>query len=370
MEEQTPKKIENVLAYSLCCFDTSLLHSRDCIWSHFHTCGWKSDQSVRCWGKFFSDTNPVVSIPSGPFIQISAGWDYTCGVRPNYTAVCWGNKASAKFNFTAPSTEFKSITAGRYHACGLDLQGNVTCFGATQVANHGQINSPDGSFTQLSIGDLHTCGLTTSNRIVCWGDNSRNQLKVIGSNFIQVAAGGYFSCGLTSLSKIVCWGENVYGQLFIDNSYQYSQVSAGYGVVCGLSNKQILCYGMNDVGPREAPSGLFTDIALGNYHGCAILNSDSSIIYRGSNNYAQVSPVSQCTCPFQCINNSNGACIADGVCTCNENYDASTYCSSCLTGYSGANCTSDSCFGVIPTSSDVCSGNGECVDLDTCACNS
>ncbi len=71
------------------------------------------------------------------------------------------------------------------------------------------------------------------------------------------------------------------------------------------------------------------------------------------------------TSPFFCYNilpddpaacgYGRGSCVANNTCVCR-------------TGYSGADCTTPSCFGVLATSNKTCSGNGFCTEVDFCLC--
>ncbi|MED5463642.1 MAG: hypothetical protein VX699_03235, partial [Myxococcota bacterium] len=61
-----------------------------------------------------------------------------------------------------------------------------------------------------------------------------------------------------------------------------------------------------------------------------------------------------------CVDDGNGA----GICDCDDGWDASNHCSSCLSGFVGANCTE------CPGGADTpCTGHGTCKDDATCECD-
>ena len=51
----------------------------------------------------------------------------------------------------------------------------------------------------------------------------------------------------------------------------------------------------------------------------------------------------------------HGSCVAEDTCVCEL-------------GYSGMQCESTTCFGLSSSDPNVCSGHGTCVALDTCVC--
>jgi len=55
-----------------------------------YTCGLRNDGAVSCWGdNRYGQSEP----PRGPFTEVSAGIERTCGLRPDGSVVCWGDRA-------------------------------------------------------------------------------------------------------------------------------------------------------------------------------------------------------------------------------------------------------------------------------------
>jgi len=63
--------------------------------------------------------------------QVTAAFDFTCGLRADGTIVCWGCDDCVAGFLTAPSGTFVQMTAGGGHACALKTDGTVTCWGST-----------------------------------------------------------------------------------------------------------------------------------------------------------------------------------------------------------------------------------------------
>src|SRR4051794_25090042 len=81
-------------------------------------------------------------------------------------------------------------------------------------------------FRQISAGHTHTCGVTLGNTAYCWGFNWAGQVGngttddrflpaavVGGHRFSEVTVGLDHSCGVTLEKKIYCWGRNSEGEL-------------------------------------------------------------------------------------------------------------------------------------------------------------
>src|SRR5207244_3173514 len=93
---------------------------------------------------------PALVSQSLRFASISAGLDYTCAVKSDGTAYCWGSNSSGKLGAATPP------------ATNCDLS---VCT-ETPLAVGGGF-----SFSQVAAGDATTCGLTTAGIGKCWGSN-------------------------------------------------------------------------------------------------------------------------------------------------------------------------------------------------------
>ena len=80
-------------------------------------------------GNFVGQATP----PEGAFASVSAGDEYTCGVRTNGLIECWGSNKDIVSQYvgqaTPPGGSFTSVSAGWFHACGLRTDGSVECWG-------------------------------------------------------------------------------------------------------------------------------------------------------------------------------------------------------------------------------------------------
>ena len=184
-------------------------------------------------------------------------------------------------------------------------------------------------FRSLSVGGTHTCGLDTKDRVYCWGDNQVGQLGtrdqgvgallprlVSGLKSVRyLSAGAAHTCVINAQQRLLCWGNNVLGQLgvgsqdpltdkptLVSSRERFTMVAAGRGHSCAVTDTRVAyCWGLNDSGQLGAvTAGAEADrpmqvqglddvvsVAVGSYHSCA-LTAAQEVWCWGSNSEGQV----------------------------------------------------------------------------------
>ena len=134
-------------------------------WAQF---GLKTDHTLACWGQNdYGQATP----PTGTFVQVSAGYLYTCGLRQRHPRLLGeqrgrANRAAPR-DLTQVSAETSSAAvSGSAHTCGVRIDGTLACWGANYG---GQATPPGGTFTQVIAGSEYTCGVGTDGTLACWG---------------------------------------------------------------------------------------------------------------------------------------------------------------------------------------------------------
>lgn len=262
-----------------------------------HSCGWKDDGRIVCWG--YDGVGQVSGhLGATGFTQVSAGMGHTCGLKNDGSILCWGNNIDGQVTGNPGTTNFTQVSAGGGHTCGLRNDYRIVCWGSDgddQISD----NPDTPNFTQVSAGGFHTCGLQNDGLVYCWGSNYFGQVwgNPFTRDFTQVSAGMFHTCGLKSDSSIVCWGSDGYGQVSGHlGATGFTQVSAGGYHTCGLkSDGSIVCWGAgttNTVLPHvgqsivPVPNSSFTQVSTGWFHTCG-LKSDGSIVCWGYDLFGQ-----------------------------------------------------------------------------------
>lgn len=129
------------------------------------------------------------------FTEISAGGRHTCGIATGGDLYCWGANDSLQLGTsTTPNvvsntpllvpgiSNVVQVSAGANHTCAIVQGGQAYCWGSAswgQVGNgttSGIVTSPTQvsgaqQFRSISAGLRHSCGIDTSNTSWCWGSN-------------------------------------------------------------------------------------------------------------------------------------------------------------------------------------------------------
>ena len=165
--------------------------------------------------------------------------------------------------------QFTQITAGKYHACGLQADGRALCWGHNI---NGSLELPGGNpiFSRVSAGLNFACALREDGAIVCWGQNDVGQAAPPNGRFDEIAAGRDHACALDD-GALVCWGaEFPDGPETIQEVPPLSAIQTGFGLTCGLTpDADMACLSSGDRKLDITP-GPFADIGISLHHACAI----------------------------------------------------------------------------------------------------
>ena len=194
----------------------------------------------------------------GPDCLFDVSQCWACG-----NGTCEANAGETPQNCAA-DCEAIQIVAGAQHACALQADGSVRCWGYNASGQLGDgtatnrlsptVVSGLADVTALAAGDNHTCALLHSGSVMCWGYNLVGQLGngsimessapvlVVGlSSVTAIAAGSSHTLAVISNGEIYSWGSNTYGQLG-DNTTTSRSLP---GVVSGISTAAHVAAGTN-----------------------------------------------------------------------------------------------------------------------------
>lgn len=241
-----------------------------------HACMVTPGGGLSCWGENASGqlgsgsnsartlSNAATVFSSG-ITGVAAGSGFSCAVKADETAACWGLGTSGQLgnnaagSTTSPVTVanlagIRTIVSGDSHACALTNRGAVWCWGsgldgrlgtgstANQTAPVEVISS---GIVGIAAGRRHTCALQDTGGVSCWGSNAVGQaglgassttpaaVSTLASGVEAIAAGGDGTCALMTDTTVRCWGDNTYGQVGDGSSGNNRPTPT---VVSGLAN--------------------------------------------------------------------------------------------------------------------------------------
>lgn len=227
----------------------------------------------------------------------------------------------------------RDISLGSRHACALQWNGKVYCWGSNDrfnalgQAEPNRTSTPtpvagEWVLTQLSSGSMATCGLTGDGQVVCWGSHfgpddpqinwtermSPQQLAIAPGWLNFIGIGNTFMCGLSQDSAAYCWGNDREGALGVGQDrlrsvyptavapdQRFRQLAVDERRVCGLlKDGHTVCWGNNEGNiflidgmdmtamPRTVGvDALFEAIAIGPLHACGIETDSGRILCWG-----------------------------------------------------------------------------------------
>ncbi|KAG8086625.1 hypothetical protein GUJ93_ZPchr0010g7414 [Zizania palustris] len=163
-----------------------------------HACGLSDAHDPTCWEW------PGLTLPKGlDFSRMALGHDFLCGVVSGDDSAmrCFGG-------MTPPSptgAAFKAVAAGRGHACAVDADGGLSCWGE----GYPHMRSADlpADMKAMALGHNTTCVLDGNDMVRCWGVEVPDKYKRLP--FVSIEADGDTVCGvLTTNFSVVCWGND------------------------------------------------------------------------------------------------------------------------------------------------------------------
>ena len=213
-------------------------------------------------------------------------------------------------------TRLGSVEVGQNHACALEPNGVVTCWGEDavgQVSDWGKWRYRSERFAQVSAGSFLTCGILADGGVMCWGypeqeDGSNRESDnrdwedwaanpdpaydgwvntppdTVKFRPGSLSVGNFHACAIQADGELACWGKAGDSRLVIPDDdgeaiSDWTLVEAGFANACAIrEDGSVTCFGRTTHGRSDGPSGdgPFVDVTMGVYNGCA-LAADGSV---------------------------------------------------------------------------------------------
>jgi alpha-tubulin suppressor-like RCC1 family protein len=277
---------------------------------------------------------PVVTtgVTGTTWTSISTGYTHTCGVRDDKSAWCWGDNSYGALGNNNTNdeltpvqvkdsaggtgwTDWSEVTAGAMFTCGVRIDGTAWCWGRGDAGQIGANTSVTSSPLPVRVGsgatlfsdwvhvvpvdvggaNGHACGVRANGTAWCWGDNTSGKLgdntttarpapvqvkdssgTTVWSDWVEITLRGNgnsstgATCGRRSGGTVWCWGQNMpLVPTQIGTATDWIKVDAGgsdsvSGSACGIrADKTAWCWGSNwhgQLGNGMTSTGTMTTI--------------------------------------------------------------------------------------------------------------
>jgi len=141
------------------------------------------------------------------------------------------------------ATDWKTVSAGGTHSCGIRGTGALYCWGYNGAGQLGTNNTGTNAAYPVRVGSgtdwksvfaggNHTCAIRSTGLLYCWGYNGQGQVGTnntgtnaatpkrvgTGTNWKSVSTGDNHTCATRSTGLLYCWGYNDTGELGTNNT--------------------------------------------------------------------------------------------------------------------------------------------------------
>ncbi len=301
----------------------------------YHACVRLESGAVECWGQnVFGQlgngltSSDIVPTPS-PVLDLDGSSSdnfavslavstvpQSCVITEEGSMKCWGRAGGGALGDGGTDLENKArptevlradrsivdLATASAHACALDSNGAVFCWGSDTLGQLGNGDEPetyqaypvavtglDGVAAKaiaIDANGAQSCALLDTGAMKCWGNDNFGQLgdgddgqgvestpvSVLGldgskEKVVGLMGGNSFACALLHTGEVRCWGRDAHGELGDgndDNGNEFSPatvssldgltsiavaIAGGQEHACAiLSTGAVMCWGKNDVG--------------------------------------------------------------------------------------------------------------------------
>lgn len=230
-----------------------------------HTCAVLVDGSLYCWGlndegqlgladAFGSPNHPSPEHVTGMFTDVDCGQGHTLALDALDALSGTGRNTGNELGLGTASTDgqlhtltpitsvgpWRDISAGQNASCGVARTGALYCWGANGSSNLGTGDTTDRdvpfqiagfeTWSSVDIDTFSTCAVTAANVLYCWGRNLEGQLglgdiveRVVPTatpidDCAEVSVSRFHACAMRLDGSVWCTGGNSDGQLGIEDT--------------------------------------------------------------------------------------------------------------------------------------------------------
>lgn len=167
-----------------------------------------STGSIVAWSPWGTEYG-LLNVPSGKFVQISAGHTHAAALKGDGTVITWGSDSNpfsgSSPRDVPPGGPIRQVACGDWNVHVLRVDGTL---GSAGYAGDGATAGvPNGDqFTKVVAGWGHAMALRADGAVLTWGRNWDGERNVPPGTFADISAGSVTSIGLRPDGTVEVWG--------------------------------------------------------------------------------------------------------------------------------------------------------------------
>lgn len=176
---------------------------------HVTACGLMIDHDVICWGNGKPGWSGQLFLP-GPFATVELGSGMVVGLTTDGFLLAFSGKERVKLERSVGDRSepiqgrFKAFSEGGFD-CQIDVKGEIECDGFLPAGVSREPPEDLGEVAQIRSGSWHACALEKDGDVRCWGDfRPPPNLKF---RYISRPDTWDSYCGITIDDQTYCWGD-------------------------------------------------------------------------------------------------------------------------------------------------------------------
>lgn len=260
---------------------TAEFNARSVHCGEFHSCFFRPSGALSCYS---TARDARLGLPTSEmYSALALGNVLSCGLTTDGRAI--GTDACNQWQTLGASRRWRHVASDSHRWCAVDSTGSILCGGPSRRwtgSSYVDIDVfenplpdilPTNAVESVTVGRTHACVLQSNGNVRCFGLNRGRSIvssTPAGTRAVSITAGDWHTCILNSIGMTQCWGVN---DVTHDRDYVH-------GLIRDASGSIVECWSCDSFDGRIHAwpgTGPFIGLSAGNAQTCALeVNSAST----------------------------------------------------------------------------------------------